>query len=184
MSNLIMLEPIENQYEKIGYIARSHGVQGDVLIIPDIYAPTLFDVLDLVHIENTRGDLIPARVESVRVQEKNNRLSFFVKFEHVSDRTQAEELKNSAVFADREIVENLLDSDDLPLDLTSFEVWSDDNKIGSVEAILQNPAHPILKVITDEQDELLIPMVDEYIVEVDEENEKIQCQNLHQLTGL
>lgn len=179
-----MLEPIENQYEQIGCIARSHGVQGDVLIIPEIYAPTLFDILDLVHIENTRGDLVPARVESVRVQKKKNRLSFFVKFEHVSDRTQAEELKNSAVFADREIVENLLDSDDLPLDLTSFEIWSDEEYVGSVEAMLQNPAHPIIQVKTDQNEELLIPIVDEYITEVDEENEKIQCQNLHQLEGL
>ena len=45
-----MLEPIENQYKKIGYIARSHGVQGDVLINPEFYAPTLFDTLDLVRI--------------------------------------------------------------------------------------------------------------------------------------
>lgn len=179
-----MLEPIENQYEQIGRIARSHGVQGDVLIIPDIYAPTLFDVLDLVHIENARGDLVPARIESVRVQENNNRLSFFVKFEHVSDRTQAEKLKNAAVYADREIVDNLREVDDLPLDLTSFEVWSDDEKVGSVEVMLQNPAHPILQVITDEHEELLIPMVDEYVADIDEENKKIQCQNLHQLTGL
>ncbi len=179
-----MLEPIENQYTKIGYISRSHGVEGDVLIIPDIYAPTLFDVLDLVRIETARGDLIPARVGSVRVQEKNNRLSFFVKFEHVTDRTQAEELKNQAVFADRETVESLLDPDALPLDLTSFEVWADDNKIGSVVTMMQNPAHPILKVVTDEQDQLLIPLVDEYIVDIDEESQKIQCQNLGQLRSL
>lgn len=179
-----MLEPIENQYIKIGYISRSHGVEGDVLIIPDVYAPTLFDALDLVRIETARGDLVPARVESVRVQEKNNRLSFFVKFEHVTDRRQAEELKNFGVFANREIVESLLDSDAPPMDLTSFEVWADDKKIGSVDAMIQNPAHPILEVVTNEQEHLLIPIVDEYIVDVDEETKKIQCKNLEQLKGL
>jgi 16S rRNA processing protein RimM len=179
-----MLEPIENQYKQIGYIARSHGVQGEVLIIPDIYAPTLFDAIDLVHLTNARGDLVPARIESVRVQEKNNRLSFFVKFEHVTDRTQAKNLKSSAVYADREIVESLLDPDDIPLDLTSFDVWADDIEIGSVEAMLQNPAHPILQVLTTEQDELLIPVVEEYVAEVDEENQKIRCINLHQLKEL
>jgi 16S rRNA processing protein RimM len=179
-----MLESIENQYQQIGYISRSHGVQGDVLIIPEIYAPTLFDALDLVRIENARGDLVPARVESVRVQEKKNRLSFFVKFEHVSDRTQAEDLKNSAVYADREMVEDLLDPDEMPLDFTSFNVWADGEHVGSVEAMLQNPAHPIIQVITTEQKELLIPVVDEYVAKVDEENQKIQCKNLHQLEGL
>ena len=179
-----MLEPIENQYKKIGHISRSHGVQGELLIIPEFYAPTLFDTLELVHIENARGELVPARVESVRVQEKNNRLSFFVKFEHVSDRTQAETLKNFVVFGDREIVNGLLDSDEQPLDLTSFEVWADDELIGSVQAMLQNPAHPILEVATATQDQLLIPVVDEYIADLDEENQKIQCQNLHQLQAL
>ncbi|MEL7833086.1 ribosome maturation factor RimM [Fodinibius sp. Rm-B-1B1-1] len=178
-----MLEPIENQYEKIGYISRSHGVQGEVLIIPDIYAPSLFDVLDLVRIETTRGDLIPARVESVRVQEKNNRLSFFVKFEHVADRTQAEELKNFSVFADRDVVESLLDSDERPLDLTSFQVFSDGKLVGAVDVMLENPAHPILQVTTDEQ-QLLIPVVEEYIVGIDEEAQQIQCKNLKQLRGI
>ncbi|MDZ7680929.1 MAG: ribosome maturation factor RimM [Fodinibius sp.] len=179
-----MLEPIENQYKQIGYISRSHGVQGEILIIPEFYAPTLFDALDLVHIENARGELVPARIESVRVQEKNNRLSFFVKFEHVSDRTQAEDLKNFVVYADREIVESLLDSDEQPLDLTSFEIWADGECLGSVQSMLQNPAHPILEVTTTAQNQLLIPVVDEYIAAVDEKNQKIQCQNLHQLKAL
>ncbi|NGP87300.1 ribosome maturation factor RimM [Fodinibius halophilus] len=179
-----MLEPIENQYKQIGYISRSHGVAGDVLIIPDIYAPTLFDALELVHIANTRGDLVPARIESVRVQEKNNRLSFFVKFEHVTDRTQAEKLKNFTVYADREIVNSLLDSDELPLKLTSFEVLEDEEAVGTVKALLENPAHPILEVVTTGQEQLLIPFVDEYVVDIDEESQNIQCKNLDQLRGL
>lgn len=180
----LMLEPVEDQYKQIGYIARPHGVEGDVLIIPDIYAPALFDALDLVHIENARGDLIPARIESVRVQEKNNRLSFFVKFEHLTDRTQAENMKNCAVYADREVVESLLESDKLPLDLTSFDIRADGNTIGSVQEVLENPAHPILEVVTDNQEQLLIPLVDEYIADIDEESQTIQCKNLERLRGL
>ena len=179
-----MLESIEHQYRKIGHIARSHGVQGDVLIIPESYVPTLFDSLDLVRIENTRGDLIPARIESVRVQEKNNRLSFFVKFEHVTDRTQAEQLKQLAVYASREQVKDLLDQQDDSLAVTSFEVWQDDNKVGSVTNIIQNPAQAILEVETGSQEQLLIPFVDEYITAVDEKRQRLQCQNLDQLKGL
>lgn len=179
-----MLEPIEDQYEKIGYISRSHGVQGEVLIIPDIYAPTLFDVLDLVRIETTRGDLVPARVKSVRVQEKNNRLSFFVKFEHVTDRTQAEELKNLSVYTDRDLVESLLDSDELPLDLTTFNIFSGGELVGSVDGMLENPAHPILQVTTDNQEQLLIPLVDEYVADIDEDKKQIQCKNLEHLRGI
>lgn len=179
-----MPEPIENQYQKIGYIARSHGVQGEILLISDIYAPSLFDTLDLVRIENARGDLIPARIESVRVQEKHDRLSFFVKFEHVTDRTQADRLKQFSVFANRNKVNHLLDQDDDSMDMTSFEIWMDDTRIGSVEEVIHNPAHPILQISTSNQEQLLVPFVDEYIAAVDEEQQRIRCKNLEQLGEL
>ena len=179
-----MLEPVEHQYEQIGYIARSHGVKGEVLLVPEFYAPTLFEHLDLVRLQNARGDLIPARVESVRVQEKNDRLTFFVKFDHVADRTQADELKNWAVFADRDVMEQLFGEEESPLDLASFDVWHDDRRVGSVTDIIDSPAQLILQVTTDQQDQLLIPFVDEYIVEVNEEMQRVQCQNLDQLTDL
>lgn len=179
-----MLESVEDQYKKIGYIARSHGVQGEVLIIPNWYAPTLFDSLDLVRIEDTRGDLLPARIESVRVQEKNNRLSFFVKFEHVTDRTQAESLKQFAVFVEREAVSELVGEEDDWENLVAFDVISNDQQVGTIADIINNPAHPILEVRTPEQDQLLIPFVEEYIVEVDEDKQQILCKNLDQLIKL
>src|SRR5699024_4041103 len=179
-----MLESIENQYQRIGHIARSHGVQGDVLIIPDRYAPTLFDSLDLVRIKNTRGDLIPARIESVRVQEKDNRLSFFVKFEHVTDRTQADRLKQLAVYINRDLLKSESAQEDGLTDLTAFEIWVDNRSIGTVESVIQNPAHPILQVVTEEGEQLLMPFVDEYVAAVDEERERLQCRNLEQLKGL
>lgn len=178
-----MLEPIEDQYKQIGYVARSHGVKGEVLILPEIYAPQLFDDIDLAHIQNAGGDLIPVRIESVRVQEKNNRLSFFVKFEHVSDRTQAEELKGFSVYAANDKVVGM--DEDEKQDYTSFEVTDDNgNRIGIVEDIIENPAHLILQITTDDGQQLLVPFVDEYVVSTDIEKQEIQCQNLDQLAGL
>ena len=179
-----MLEPIEDQYLLIGHIARSHGVKGEVLLISEVQAPQLFDDIDLAHIQNVRGDLIPARIESFRVQEKNNRLSFFVKFEHVSDRNQAEELKSCPVYLLKEKVDDLIDDDEY-VDYTEFEIKDDqENNIGIITGVIENPAHPILEVLTDNQEKLLIPFVDEYISSVDEDQGIIYCQNLEQLTNL
>lgn len=179
-----MLEPIEDQYQLIGHIARSHGVKGEVLIISEVNAPQLFDEIDLAHFQNARGDLIPARIESFRVQQKNNRLSFFVKFEHVPDRNHAEELKSYPVYVLREKVENLIDEEET-VDYTEFEIIDDrHNNIGIITGVIENPAHLILEVITNEQEQLLIPFVDEYILAVDEDQEIIQCQNLDQLANL
>ena len=178
-----MLEPVDQQYVKIGHIAQAHGVEGNVLIIPEYYAPELFDDIDLVRLQDARGDLIPARVESVRVQQKNNRLSFFVKFDHITDRNQAETLKDYPVYVSESKVQHLLE-DDTETRLISFEVVDgNDETVGTVDKIIPNPAQIILQVETETQ-ELLIPFVDEYIREIDEEKAIIYCQNLHQLMDL
>ncbi|MDR8393141.1 ribosome maturation factor RimM [Aliifodinibius sp. S!AR15-10] len=179
-----MLEPIANQYLLIGYVNRSHGVHGEVLIIPEVEVPTLFEEIDIVHLQNSRGDLIPARIESFRVQEKQNRLSFFVKFEHVADRNEAEQIKNCPVYVNRAAAENLIDQP-ATVDLTDYEVYDEqDQQLGKVEFTIDNPAHPILQVSTDDDRQLLIPFVDEYIVTLNEEDKIIRCQNLDQLEGL
>ncbi len=184
IARITMLEPIEDQYKKIGYIARSHGVKGEVLIISRIGAPQLFDEIELAHIQNARGDLVPARIESVRAQQKNNRLSFFVKFEHVTDRNQAEQLKDLPVYVSRDKTDGLVD-EEKQVDLNSFDVVDEQGtRIGTVQDIIENPAHPILEVITEDDRTLLIPMVDHYVVSVDEEQETVKCHNINQLADL
>lgn len=181
-----MLEPIEDQYQQIGHIARSHGVKGEVLIISRFEAPQLFDEINLVHIQNTRGDLVPARIESYRAQHKKNRLSFFVKFEHVPDRNKAEELKGFPVFVSRDKLNFLLDGGQLQsTDYTAFEVINEKGEpIGSVTAVIENPAHPILEVTLKDKETVLVPLVEEYISDIDEEQELFKCQNLDRLTNL
>lgn len=178
-----MLEPVDHQYILIGQVARSHGVDGTILMIPEFYAPELFDDIELVRIENARGDLIPARIESVRVQEKNNRLSFFVKFDHISDRNEAEALKSFLIYINREKVAPLLEEEPAH-DLTAFEVQNEQKiAVGVVDEVIDNPAHPIAVVQTGKQ-VLLIPLVDEYVTEIDEKSSIIYCQNLDQLKDL
>ena len=178
-----MLEPVKQQYVKIGRIAQAHGVEGTILMIPEQFAPELFDDIDLVRLQNARGDLIPARIESVRVQQKNNRLSFFVKFDHITDRNQANRLKGYPVYVAQAKVPQVVDktTDD---NLISFDVQNKDSEdVGTVDGIIPNPAHPILRVQMNGQ-EILVPLVDEYIIEINRESAVIYCQNLDQLIDL
>lgn len=178
-----MLEPVDQQYVMVGSIARSQGVDGTVLLIPEICTPELFDTIDLVRLQDARGDLVPARIESIRVQQKNNRLSFFVKFDHITDRNQAETIKNFRVYAAKTAVDHLIKQESSD-SFISFEVKDNNDAIvGTVDEIIDSAAHPIL-VVNTEARQLLIPFVDEYIVSTDEKNAIIYCKNLDQLTDL
>ena len=180
-----MLEPVENQYMRIGRINRSHGVQGEVSIISEIDAPELFEELDLVNLQNSRGDFVPARIESVRIRDRKDRLTFFVKFEHVTDRNQAEAIKGYPVYVERRHAESLAVETERPDDYTDFEVYDEEGRqIGRVETVLDNPAHPILQIASTEGRQLLVPLVDEYITSTDDEQNIVRCQNLEQLKDL
>lgn len=165
-----------------GHISRSHGVDGTILIIPVAKAanPELFDDIDLVRLQNKRGDLIPARINSVRTEEKKDRISFFVKFDHINDRHEAEEARGTPVFIAKNKIEDKISKTHSYI---AFDVFDDDKRVGSVEDVIKNPAHPILSVSTD-GGTILIPFADEYVVEADEADEKIYCKNLQQLKNL
>lgn len=178
-----MTQSQTSQYTEVGYVARAHGTAGEVMIIPEFAVPDLLQTEDLVRIKNHRGDLIPARIEKLRVDDRKNRISFFVKFDHVADRTEAEQLKGHKIFLEAGKVETLIGEEEEELYM-DYEVFDEhDAYVGLVEDIIPNPAHPILEVITD-GGHLLVPAVDEYIRSVDEEGRRLYCQNLDQLTGL
>lgn len=178
-----MFESRENQYLTIGYVERSHGVKGEVKILPEYIDRDLFDKYKLVFLENARGDLIPARIESFRIEEKNNQVMFFVKFDHITDRTAAERLRDQPVMIDSRQAEELDIKQPLSPLLNAEVEDEQGNFVGRVVEILENPAHPLLNVET-EQREVLIPFVDEYIAEVDEENRTITVRNLKMLLDI
>jgi len=178
-----MLEPKESQYVAIGRIARSHGMDGTVMVIPAMDDPALFEHVDLIRFKNARGDLIPARIESVRKQQKNKRLTFFVKFEHIASRNQAEAVKAVELYIAKSSLSNSTEDRAAALWI-GFEI-ADENgrKAGVVDEILNSAAHPIL-IVRSNAKELLIPVVDEYVTSIDEEFKTVNCKNLNRLAAL
>lgn len=180
-----MLEPVEEQYIVIGHVVRSHGVKGEVVVQPAFESPDLFDDVRMVRYRNRRQELVPARIERVRSQEKGNRLSFFVKFEHVSDRNQAEEVKGVSLFARRDEIAVVEEEKPDSLRFLDWEVCDEDGSpVGTVTGIMENPAHPILEVTGEGERQWLIPFVDEYVRAVEEEAGRILCRRLEQLAGI
>jgi 16S rRNA processing protein RimM len=70
------------------------------------------------------------------------------------------------------------------VDFTGMTVVFDDAEIGSVEDIMETRAHDILEVITSEEKEILIPVVEYYIQAIDVENRVIYVQHIEGLMEL
>lgn len=168
-------------FVQIGRISRSHGLNGEVIITFDADITAEAENLDLVYLQNERGDFYPARMLSLYAEGKKNNQSFFVQFGHIADRNAAEKLKGHAIWIEAEKAETLIAVHETDL-LIDLEVIDENGReIGLVTEVMENPAHPILIVATT-SGKLLIPYVEHYVLKRDDEH--IYCRNLSHLEEL
>jgi 16S rRNA processing protein RimM len=168
----------------IGRVDRSHGLHGEVKIIFEFDDPEILQDITVVYLRNERGDYFPARISEIRTEEKGNVISFFVQFEHIADRSAAEGLKNSGVYLETDTAQSLIPDEDEVTNLLHFDVYDTDGEhIGVVMDVIDNSMQSILNV-SSSSGSLLIPYVDHFIVEENQEEESIICQNLEDLGGL
>ncbi|TVQ67372.1 MAG: 16S rRNA processing protein RimM [Balneolaceae bacterium] len=178
---------VENsgRYVEIGRIGKARGLHGVVKVIPD--SPDYSDLLaknSLVYLKENIPGFIPLRVEDLQTENKRNQQSFFVKFDRITNRSDAEKASDKSLWADQKKVQliqkNRIVSDESPI---GYLVYYNGSLYGEVLDIIENPAHPILEVKT-KTGLLLIPMVDEYISETDHRDKTLTGLNLDQLSEL
>lgn len=173
-----MATSTHDRFIEIGRIGRPRGLDGVVRFMPnELFNTGIFDESDLFYIRNKRSDLIPIRLEEVQTESKRNQLSFFVKFDMITNRSEAEESMNRAIFVEKSLVSLHLQPEMDEVSLTGYTLLSKGVEFGVVLDIMESPAHPILEVkLTDGT--VLIPQVDEFIEKIDHLEKVIHGKNL------
>lgn len=173
-----------SQFQQIGHFARSHGVHGELLLISEYAVDSLLDQHPLLRYRDDRGDLVPARLEDVRKSEAGNRNAFFVKLFYIEDRHEAEQLKGKKVWVDREALDAMGPiKESVPY--YKFRVLDEEQRaVGIVVNGFDTAAQQIIEIKTDDEEQILVPLVDEFIVEVDEKQRRLICRNLEMLKDL
>lgn len=178
-----MTPSVHNRFTEIGRLGKAHGLQGEIRFLPNNdFVRDLFDRVSIYYIKNHRSDMVPVRLTNFRAESKQKQLLFFVNFDVIATRSDAEKAMDKALYADRSAMESLVvnETDSSEPDIAGYAVICDGKKRGEVLDVLDNPAHPILE-IRDESGMLLVPYVDEYVTGADHENGVIYCKNLNQL---
>lgn len=146
---------MKQQFLEAGQIVNTHGVQGEVKIVPWCDSPEFFCQFDTLYLEGR-----PVRVLSARVH-KGNVLAFL---EGVDGVEAAMRLKYKVVSIDRAGV-TLPEGRHFLADLMGLEVLDavSGDKLGVITDILTPPAHEVY-VVKGERS-YMIPAVDEFLVE-------------------
>lgn len=175
----------EENFTEIGRVERPQGLHGEVKISLTHANPELIDENSLVYLRNLRGDFLPARITSVRPEKPTRVNSFFVQFEHVDDRTDAENIVDSGIFVDSTTGDSLTEEPEVNRrDYTDYSVFDESgSEIGFVTDVIYTPAHPVL-IIQKDSGQLMVPAVDEFIQETNHNSRTIYCKNLDQFDGV
>lgn len=153
----------------LGKITKKFSFKGEVLIWLDTDEPELYDEMESVFVD-INNNLVPFFIESSSIH-RNDFLR--VKFEDVNDEEQADGLLGKQVYLPLTMLPEL-DGDKFYFhEVIGFEIEDKTlGTVGKIESINDTSAQPLFEVKQGSR-EILIPMIDQFLVKVDRENRKI-----------
>lgn len=151
----------------IGKIVKAQGIKGEVKVARFSDEPFSHNVLKYVYIDGQR----------VSVKSFRSRDGFaYIGLSTITDRNQAEMLKNKEVFADKNDI-------DLPRDrffiddiLKSKVVFENDEELGVVEEIMQNPRAADVYVVRGKDGEIMFPLLKKIALEINADKKLIRLK--------
>ena len=153
----------------LGKIAKKFSFKGEVLIYLDTDEPELYDNMESVFVEFNKN-LIPYFIENSSLH-KNDFLR--VKFEDIDKESDADEIINCEVYLPVTMLPKLTGNKFYFHEVIGFEI--EDNRLGvfgKIVSINDTSAQPLFEVINGNV-EILVPMIDQFLVKIDRENKKV-----------
>ncbi|ADO71850.1 ribosome maturation factor RimM [Stigmatella aurantiaca] len=160
---------------EFGYVARAHGIRGEIAIRTFDAASEALDVVERLSVRTRAGEERVLRIEDVRPTPKEN----IVALEGVDTREAAEALVGAAVFAYREDLEPPQEGEFFQGDLVGLTAVDEAGQaLGTVEEIWNTGEVPNLVIRSAGQAELIVPFADEFVPSVDLPQGKIVIRPL------
>ncbi|HMI07440.1 MAG TPA: ribosome maturation factor RimM [Flavobacterium sp.] len=154
----------------LGKIAKKFSFKGEVLAYLDTDEPELYENMESVFVEFNKN-LVPFFIEQSSLH-KNDFLR--IKFEDVDSEADADELLNCPIYLPLKMLPKLSGNKFYFHEVIGFEV--EDKRLGVVgviQSINDSTAQPLFEVLNGEV-EILIPMIDHFLVEIDRKNKKVK----------
>lgn len=153
----------------LGKIAKKFSFKGEVLAYLDTDEPYLYENLESVFVECNKH-LVPFFIESSSLH-KNDFLR--IKFEDINNELEAEALLGNALYLPLKMLPKLSGNKFYFHEVIGFSI--EDKRfgfVGTIQSINDTTAQPLFEVLNNSI-EILIPMIDHFLVAIDRENKKV-----------
>ena len=153
----------------LGKIAKKFSFKGEVLLYLDTDEPELYENMESVFVEFNKN-LVPFFIQNSSLH-KNDFLR--VQFEDVDSEEEADSIINCDVYLPLSMLPKLSGNKFYFHEVIGFEI--EDKRLGvfgKIVSINDTSAQPLFEVINGNV-EILIPMIDQFLVKIDRENKKV-----------
>lgn len=155
------------EYLYLGKIVNTHGIKGEIRILSDFkYKSDVFKIGNNIYIGK---DKTKETINSYRIHKSYDMITL----KGINDINDVLKYKGMDAYINRE--EFHFDGI-VYEDLIGMKVYSNDKLIGKVDEVIKSHAHPIIKV-----GKSMIPFIDEFILNVDNDNKRI---DINEIEGL
>ena len=152
------------QFVEAGEIVNTHGVHGELKVLPWMDSPE-----DLCEFDRCRI----ARRDYVIVEARVQKTCTLLKLEGIDTMEDAQLLRGKTVLLFRE---DISDEIIFAAELIGVEVYEGENLIGTVKDVLDYPGNKVY--VVKGQHEYMIPAVKEFILDTDMEANRMQVKLL------
>ena len=161
----------KNDCYYLGKVTKRHGFKGNLIIHLDTDEPELYDTLEAVFIEQD-GALVPFFFETSQSYQGTKLL---VKFEDVEDE-DVDKLINRELYLPLKSLPELSGTDFYYHEIVGFTIYDQTNtEVGTIKSVNDSAAQAYFEVNANGK-EILIPMIDEWILEVNREEKAMLIQ--------
>ena len=164
----------------LGKIAKKFSFKGEVLAYLDTDEPELYQNLESVFVEINKT-LVPFFIESSSLHKEK---FLRVRFEDIQTEAEADEIMGSEIYLPLSMLPKLEGTQFYYHEVIGFDVIDlMRGNIGKILAINDSGAQPLFE-IDKNGTEILIPLIDDFIISLDRENKTITLETPEGLVDL
>ena len=157
-----------NHYFKIGKLAASTGLKGELVLQHNLGKKTTLKGLEAIFLEEKTDSFIPYFLQSAKIRNHNETV---IKLEGIDIVETARKLTPKEVWITEEDFKKFA-AKASPIALLGFNIINDDEDLGEIIEVIEQP-HQVLCSILLNGKEALIPIHEDSLEKVDAKNRKV-----------
>lgn len=157
---------VEDCYQ-LGYITKPHGLKGEVQVLLDVDFPEEYQELESVFVQQGQ-QLVPFFIDTISI----NNEKAIIAFEDVNSLELAQGLRGCSLFLPLENLPEMEGNEFYFHELVGFDLIdvNSNELVGKIEDVFEAGPQTLLSARHESGKEILIPLTDELIKEIDREN--------------